>query len=51
MEDLFYYLEKEAVPFQPVVLNVNDHGAIEDVVIGEVSYKLPSDVFYCLTCM
>lgn len=51
VEDLFYYLEKEAIPFQSVVLNVNELGAIEDVVIGEVSYKLPSDIFYCLTCM
>jgi S1-C subfamily serine protease len=50
IEDLFYYLEKEAAPFEPVVLNVNDHGAIEDVSIT-VSYKIPSDVFYCLTCM
>jgi 2-alkenal reductase len=50
IEDLFYYLEKEAIPFEPVVLNVNDHGAIEDVSV-EVSYKIPDDVFYCLTCM
>jgi S1-C subfamily serine protease len=50
IEDLFYYLEKEAIPFEPVVLNVNDHGAIEDVTVL-VSYKIPSDVFYCLTCM
>jgi S1-C subfamily serine protease len=50
IEDLFYYLEKEAIPFQPVVLDVNDHGAIEHVTVS-VSYKIPSDVFYCLTCM
>jgi S1-C subfamily serine protease len=50
IEDLFYYLEKEAIPFESVVLNVNDHGAIEDVSV-EVSYKIPDDVFYCLTCM
>jgi len=51
IEDLFYYLEKEAIPFQSVVLNVNELGTIEDVVIGEVSYKWPSDIFYCLTCV
>jgi S1-C subfamily serine protease len=51
VEDLFYYLEKEAMPFQSVVLNVNDHGVIEDVIIEEVSFKWPSDVFYCLTCL
>jgi S1-C subfamily serine protease len=50
IEDLFYYLEKEAIPFEPVVLNVNDHGAIEDVSVLS-SYKIPADVFYCLTCM
>jgi S1-C subfamily serine protease len=50
IEDLFYYLEKEAIPFEPVVLNVNDHGVIEDVSV-EVSYKITDDVFYCLTCM
>jgi S1-C subfamily serine protease len=50
IEDLFYYLEKEAIPFESVVLNVNDHGAIEDVTVL-VSYKIPADVFYCLTCM
>jgi S1-C subfamily serine protease len=50
LEELFYYLEKEAIPFEQIVLNVNDHGAIEDVSI-EVSYKIPDDVFYCLTCM
>jgi S1-C subfamily serine protease len=50
IEDLFYYLEKEAIPFEPVVLNVNDHGAIEDVNVL-VSYKIPADVSYCLTCM
>ena len=50
IEDLFYYLEKEAIPFQPVVLDVNDHGAVEHVTVS-VSYKIPSDVFYCLTCM
>jgi S1-C subfamily serine protease len=50
IEDLFYYLEKEAIPFEPVVLNVNDHGAIEDVTVL-VSYKIPADVFYCMTCM
>jgi S1-C subfamily serine protease len=51
IEDLFYYLENEAIPFESVVLNVNDHGAIEDVVIEEVSYKIAADVFYCLTCI
>jgi S1-C subfamily serine protease len=50
IEDLSYYLEKEAIPFEPVVLNVNDHGAIEDVNVL-VSYKIPADVSYCLTCM
>jgi S1-C subfamily serine protease len=50
LEDLFYYLEKEAVPFEPVLLSVNDHGAIEDIAVT-VSYKIPTDVFYCLTCM
>jgi S1-C subfamily serine protease len=50
IEDLFYYLEKEGIPFEPVVLNVNDHGVIEDVTVL-VSYKIPSDVFYCMTCM
>jgi S1-C subfamily serine protease len=50
LEDLFYYLEKEAVPFESVLLSVNDHGAIEDIVVM-VSYKIPTDVFYCLTCM
>jgi S1-C subfamily serine protease len=50
IEDLFYYLEKEAIPFEPLVLNVNDHGVIEDVSV-EVSYKITDDVFYCLTCM
>jgi S1-C subfamily serine protease len=50
IEDLFYYLEEEAIPFESVVLNVNDHGAIEDVTVL-VSYKIPADVFYCLTCM
>jgi S1-C subfamily serine protease len=50
LEELFYYLEKEAVPFEPVLLSVNDHGAIEDIAVM-VSYKIPSDIFYCLTCM
>jgi S1-C subfamily serine protease len=50
LEDLFYYLEKEAVPFESVLLSVNDHGAIEDIGVM-VSYKIPTDVFYCLTCM
>ncbi|HEX6283097.1 MAG TPA: trypsin-like peptidase domain-containing protein [Nitrososphaera sp.] len=50
LEELFYYLEKDAVPFEPVLLSVNDHGAIEDIAVM-VSYKIPSDVFYCLTCM
>ena len=50
IEDLFYYLEKEAIPFEPLVLNVNDHGVIEDVSV-EVSYKITDDVFYCLTCI
>lgn len=50
LEELFYYLEKEAVPFEPVLLSVNDHGAIEDNAVM-VSYKIPSDIFYCLTCM
>jgi S1-C subfamily serine protease len=49
-EDLFYYLEKEAIPFQPVILDVNDHGAVEHVSVL-VSYKIPEDAFYCLTCM
>jgi S1-C subfamily serine protease len=50
LEDLFYYLEKEAVPFESVLFSVNDHGAIEDIGVM-VSYKIPTDVFYCLTCM
>jgi S1-C subfamily serine protease len=36
IEDLFHYLEKEAIPFESVVLNVNDHGAIEDVSVGGI---------------
>ena len=50
LEELFYYLEKEAIPFEPILLSVNDHGAIEDIAVM-VSYKIPTDVFYCLTCM
>jgi S1-C subfamily serine protease len=50
LEDLFYHLEKEAIPFEPILLSVNDHGAIEDIAVF-VSYKIPMDVFYCLTCM
>jgi hypothetical protein len=26
----FYYVEKEAIPFEPVLLSVNDHGTIEE---------------------
>jgi S1-C subfamily serine protease len=50
LEQLFYYLEKEAIPFEQILLSVNDHGAIEDIAVM-VSYKIPTDVFYCLTCM
>ena len=50
LEELFYYLEKEAIPFEPILLSVNDHGAIEHIAVM-VSYKIPTDVFYCLTCM
>jgi S1-C subfamily serine protease len=50
LEELFYYLEKEAVPFEPLLLSVNDHGAVEDIAVM-VSYKIPADVFYCLTCL
>jgi 2-alkenal reductase len=50
LEEMFYYLEKEAIPFEPILLSVNDHGAIEDIAVM-VSYKIPTDVFYCLTCM
>lgn len=50
LEELFYYLEKEAIPFEPILLSVNDHGAIEDIAVM-VSYKIPTDIFYCLTCL
>jgi S1-C subfamily serine protease len=50
LEHLFYYLEKEPFPFEPVLLGVNDHGAIEDIGVM-VSYKILTDVFQCLTCM
>jgi S1-C subfamily serine protease len=50
LEELFYYLEKEAIPFEPLLLSANDHGAIEDIAVM-VSYKIPTDVFYCLTCV
>jgi S1-C subfamily serine protease len=56
IEDVFYYLEKEAIPtgelfrpFEPILLNVNVAGEIEDVSI-EPRWKAVSDVFYCLTC-
>ena len=50
IEDLFYNLEKEAIPFESFTLNVDDHGTIVDIPI-DASYKATSDVFYCLTCM
>jgi 2-alkenal reductase len=50
LEELFYHVEKEAVPFEPLLLSVNDHGAIEDIAVM-VSYKIPNDIFYCLTCI
>lgn len=50
IEELFYSLEKEAIPFEEVILNVNDHGAIENIPVL-ASYKIPADVFYCLTCV
>ena len=46
----FYYVEKEAIPFEPLLLSVNDHGAIEDIAVM-ISYKIPSDIFCCLTCI
>lgn len=50
LEELFYYVEKEAIPFEPLLLSVNDHGAIENIAVM-VSYKIPTDIFYCLTCI
>jgi hypothetical protein len=50
LEELFYHLEKEAIPFEPILLSVNDHGAIKDIAVF-VLYKIPTDVFYCLTCI
>ena len=38
------------VPFEPLLLSVNDHGGIEDIAVM-VSYKISTDIFYCLTCM
>jgi S1-C subfamily serine protease len=49
IEDLFYQLEKEAIPFEEIILNVDDHGVVEDVPIL-ASYKIYDDIFYCLTC-
>jgi hypothetical protein len=50
LEDLFYHIEKEAIPFEPMLFSVTNQDVIEDIAVF-VSYKIPTDVFYWLTCM
>lgn len=33
LEELFYHLEKQAIPFEPILLGLNDHGAIEGIAV------------------